>query len=501
MEKLPPRTGDDMTTHGQSISALRTALFSATALLACAPAFGSDWPEWRNSTRDGTSAEQISTDWVARPPRNLWIKYVGPGSAGATCYSSVSIVGNRAYTMGWENGNDTVLCLDAATGANIWKFSYPSSSTYSGARATPNVTAGVVYTVSAGGNVFALNAASGSQVWNKDLAVSPGIVAHRWGLSGSPVISGTMVILNAGTEGIALDKTTGAIVWQTGNLAAGFSTPVPFTDNGTNGMMMFTATGVTAMSLAGAPMWRIAWPTNDNQNISDLIVSGDKFFICSGYWVGGGVYQLNGGTPARLWFNRNLSNYWITCVLKDGYLYGDQWNGSNDCLNCVEFATGALKWSKTWDRSFVQFVAGGKMLVISANGVMTMVELTPTAYTALASANVIGSTVNQDSFDAPPSFANGKLYIHSKQGAVNCVDISPPPSSIVYGDANGDGGFSLADINQMVDWLLVRSAPPASGSAKFTACDVNGDGTLSLADLNLFVDRLLGRINKFPVEP
>jgi uncharacterized protein (TIGR03790 family) len=70
----------------------------------------------------------------------------------------------------------------------------------------------------------------------------------------------------------------------------------------------------------------------------------------------------------------------------------------------------------------------------------------------------------------------------------------------VYGDANGDGGFSLADVNQMVDWLLIRATPPASGSAKFVACDVNGDGSLSLADLNLFVDRLLGRVTKFPVE-
>jgi hypothetical protein len=74
-------------------------------------------------------------------------------------------------------------------------------------------------------------------------------------------------------------------------------------------------------------------------------------------------------------------------------------------------------------------------------------------------------------------------------------------ANIVYGDATGDGGFSLADINQMVDWLLGRSAPPASGSAKFTACDVNGDGKIDLADLNLFVDKLLGRITKFPVEP
>jgi hypothetical protein len=71
----------------------------------------------------------------------------------------------------------------------------------------------------------------------------------------------------------------------------------------------------------------------------------------------------------------------------------------------------------------------------------------------------------------------------------------------VYGDANNDGAFGMADINQMVDWLLSRTPPPASGTARFIVSDVNGDSQLTMADLNLYVDRLLGRITKFPVEP
>jgi hypothetical protein len=74
-------------------------------------------------------------------------------------------------------------------------------------------------------------------------------------------------------------------------------------------------------------------------------------------------------------------------------------------------------------------------------------------------------------------------------------------ASPVYGDGNGDGIFALADLNLMVDWLLVRTAAPATDTPVFTRCDVNGSGDLSLADLNLYVDRLLRRITKFPVEP
>jgi hypothetical protein len=59
----------------------------------------------------------------------------------------------------------------------------------------------------------------------------------------------------------------------------------------------------------------------------------------------------------------------------------------------------------------------------------------------------------------------------------------------------------MADINVLVDWILVRSTPPASGTQRFTASDVNGDGKVDMVDLNLMVDRLLGRIPKFPVQP
>jgi hypothetical protein len=72
---------------------------------------------------------------------------------------------------------------------------------------------------------------------------------------------------------------------------------------------------------------------------------------------------------------------------------------------------------------------------------------------------------------------------------------------IVYGDATGDMKFDLADINKLVDWLLLRETPPAVGSAARTRADVNGDGSLDLIDINIYVDRLLLRITKFPIEP
>ncbi len=73
--------------------------------------------------------------------------------------------------------------------------------------------------------------------------------------------------------------------------------------------------------------------------------------------------------------------------------------------------------------------------------------------------------------------------------------------SVVIGDSNGDGTFSTADLNVLVDWVLGRVAMPPRGTNEFVKTDVNGDGALNNTDINLFVDRLLERISRFPIEP
>jgi outer membrane protein assembly factor BamB len=476
--------------------------FAAIALLlASAPAFGADWPEWRNANRNAASDEKISSDWTAKPPKRLWSKALG-GALGYECYSSVSVVNDKAYTLAYDpySKADVVFCLNAATGAEIWKFSY--SSPVTGTRATPNVNNGVVYSVSATGNVVALDAATGVKLWSRDLGLTLNVDAHHLGVCGSPVVDGNNLIINATTEGVAINKTTGAVIWRNAAGLNGIGTPVPFiAGDGTHGQMLFTATALTAVNPAtGTRLWSTPWgPSFDQRNISDPIVVGDKVFISSLFGMGCAVYQFTGSSVTQVWTNQNMSNYWTTSVLKSGCLYGQSDQGQ--MLQCVDYATGALKWSQALDHGFTHIMVDGKLLLVMGNGDLRLADVSPTAYTQIGSVAGAFPLGQWDELDSPPSFSNGRIFVRSAQGTVTCLDISPPPSAVVYGDANSDGGFSLADINQMVDWLLSRTAPPAPGSARFTACDVNGDGVLSLADLNLYVDKMLGRITKFPIEP
>src|SRR5215216_2616463 len=119
---------------------------------------GADWPSFRGPGHDGKSTEAIT--WPRSGPKQLWKINVGIG------HSAVSVVGDRAYTMGNTNDIDTVFSIDVATGRIVWTHSYPCNEkvgikNYDGPFATPTVANGVVYTLSRKGDVFALNARDG----------------------------------------------------------------------------------------------------------------------------------------------------------------------------------------------------------------------------------------------------------------------------------------------------------------------------------------------------
>src|SRR5512137_1908610 len=85
---------------------------------------GFDWPQWRGPDGNGQSRE---TEWdpasIANP-RVLWKADVDVG------YSNVVIQDDRLYTLGMEarayKDEVNVVCLDAATGKQIWRRPFAS---------------------------------------------------------------------------------------------------------------------------------------------------------------------------------------------------------------------------------------------------------------------------------------------------------------------------------------------------------------------------------------
>ena len=79
---------------------------------------GADWPRWRGPAGDGTTPEPTGWRKGARLPKTpAWTFNAGEG-----CSSPV-VAGGRIYATGWREHRDTLYCLDAATGREIWRQS------------------------------------------------------------------------------------------------------------------------------------------------------------------------------------------------------------------------------------------------------------------------------------------------------------------------------------------------------------------------------------------
>jgi outer membrane protein assembly factor BamB len=408
---------------------MTTAKYSAAVVLMTVLAFGSstrmmgaDWPSFRGPTHDGKSAEALA--WPKEGPKQLWKINVGIG------HSAVSVVGDRAYTMGNTNDTDTVFSIDVATGKVVWTHSYPCAEKvgikdYDGPFATPTVANGVVYTLSRKGDVFALNAKDGKVIWARNIVKEDDVRPPGFGgLAGSPLILGDKVILNGSPGGMALDVKTGKTLWKSGMGPGGHATAVPMQIGGKTHLAIHSP---RALTIVDAATGKEVWTTERRQpigvNAPDPVVDGTKVFVTAGRAFGGALFDVTGATTP-LWEQVGLSSHWHTSVLMNGFLFGPDGNNSEGAgksptsLRCVDWKTGEIKWTEP-KLAFNGLIAvGGKLLVLTEIGDLVLVEASPAGYKELGSARVIEGRA----FTAP-AFANGKVFVRNTKGDVVSLDL------------------------------------------------------------------------------
>lgn len=396
-----------------------TASLTSTAL-AADKATGQDWPQWRGPQRNGLSTEtDWSTRWPAEGPRQLWKINVGKG------YSAVSVVGNRLYTAGAAGNTETIYCLDADSGTEIWKHAYPckGQKNYPGTRATPTVADGKVYTFSPQGQLHCLDAAGGKVIWVKDLVqeLEYKESVPNWGLASSPLIEGKLVIINVGLAGVAVDKEKGHVVWKTALGKCGYASPVAYTQGGTRCLAMFSSKTLVGVNAAdGTRLWSIPWATEYDVNAADPLVVGDQVFACSGYKKRSALLKMDGHEPSIVWDNKQLGSMFSTPVLIDGHLYGCNGNASNagDPIQCVEWSSGTVKWSQKGYGMSSMIAAGGKLIIMGERGELGVAEASPEGFKELARAKVLDGVCW-----TMPVLSHGRIYCRNSNGDLDCLDV------------------------------------------------------------------------------
>jgi outer membrane protein assembly factor BamB len=387
-----------------------------------------DWPRWRGPELNGISKETgWTTSWPQGGPKQLWKASVGIG------FSSMVVANGRVFTMGNTGDQDTVYAFDAEKGTPIWKHTYPcvlDPRFYEGGTSsTPTVDGDRVFTISKRGDLFCFEAATGKIIWQKNLIKELGLAVPSndqdpwWGFAGSPLVRGDLLVLNAGSDGTALDKKTGRVVWTNGKGYGGYSTAVPFKQAGKDLLALAVAQSIVAVEeKTGKEAWRFPWKTEYDVNAADPIISGDKIFISSGYRHGCALLKMSGEKVERVYENKNMHNHFNPSVLINGFLYGiDGDVGRGGGLRCIEFATGAVKWTEKSTGTGALMAAGDKLIVQGERGELIIAQATPDAFKAIARAQVLGGKCW-----TTPVLANGRIYCRNSRGDLVCVDVRAP---------------------------------------------------------------------------
>jgi outer membrane protein assembly factor BamB len=409
--------------------ALAEALAASTLVEEPAADDGGEWPQWLGPRRDGASTETgLLTAWPADGPKVLWRRRCGDG------YSAVAVVGGRLYTMEQAGNDEAVICLDAATGDEVWRHAYPCKFENDqgwGPRSTPTVEGGRVYAVGATGIFHCLDAATGEQKWRHDLLGSPRSNL-RWGASFSPLVEGDLVITNPGASGgsvVAFDKEDGRLVWKALDDPAGYSSPIAVTAAGVRQVVVFTGKALVGLAPAdGAVCWRYPWETDHGVNAATPLhfrarvgdATDDYLFISSGYGKGCAVIKVRPGLTgspevATVYAGEQMCNHFASCVRHKDHLYGFH----EGLLACMDLRTGKVAWTQQGFAKGSLLVADGHLIVLGEKGQLALVEATPEGYREKASFDV-----TRRRCWTVPVLAGGRLYVRHQKEIV-CLDLRP----------------------------------------------------------------------------
>jgi outer membrane protein assembly factor BamB len=411
------------------LSIVLTTIVVMLAVTSVAGAAGRgepSWPRWRGPNGDGVSTE---TDWdpeaLDGEPKVLWTENVGMG------YADVVFSGDRLFTVGLA-ADSSLLCLDAETGQELWACPF---STLAECQATPCTDGRHVYALNKSGELLCVSVKKGELLWRRDISKDFAAEIPTYGYAQSPVLAGDYLILNVNTSGIALNKETGELVWasspHTAKLREGYyASPVVYEREDSWCILLFSGTGLFSVYVqTGHTLWFhewIAWLTDNDSNqanIADPIIFEDEVFIGSYNGLGASaLLDVSVGEPAIIWQNENLRNDISSSVLVDGYLYGIDGNtGDPNGLRCLEWRSGEVMWEKKV-RTATITAAGDKLIVLEENGVLHILEATPSAYTEISSCKMpVEPGIHR--WWSPPVLYRGRLYCRDWAGELVCLDM------------------------------------------------------------------------------
>lgn len=370
-----------------------------------------DWPQYHGPFHDKSSAIKLeNAEWISQTAT-----WTTPTPLG---FSSFSCDSRSIYTIIAEEDEDGLLrevclALDPKTGNTLWK-SFLGLASYGhaggnagttensggdGPRSTPSVKNEIVFVYDSNMVLHALSSSSGKPLWKADLIRQFMGENIMWKNASSPLLVGELVIVCGGGKDqsfVGFEQKDGKVRWKSGNETPTHATPVLATIHGKQQVIFLCRSGLVSIDpLNGKEVWKQSFPFKVSSAASPVI-AGDLVFCSAGYGVGSGLFRINKkGTLFRseeVWRKRNeLMNHWSTPLHHNGFLYGifgfKEYGKAP--LQCVELATGEIRWSKQGFGPGNIIRSGDLLFVLSDDGQVVCVTAKPDSYHELVRKKIL----------------------------------------------------------------------------------------------------------------
>ena len=331
--------------------------------------------------------------------------------------------------MGADDTNEYAVAINAITGEERWRhvldLVYKDGMGGNGPRSTPTVLDDLVVVFGANGKLAALDKDTGEPRWTRDVATEEGGRAPQWGYSASPLVHDGRVFVDiAGGKDkglLAVDLSDGVTAWTSGDVKAGYSSPVAVEVDGTTQVVFLTGkTVVAAAPSDGRVLWERPWKAAWDVNAAaPLFVGPNHLLLSSSSPVGAGLLELSttdGVTQTKeLWTSKAMKNKMSTSVVVGDVIYG--FNESR--LAAVSLHDGEAIWNTIGLGRGSLLLADDHLVVLSEDGRLGLAQATPEAYTEVREPMQV---MNSCPCWTAPSLANGVLYLRD-QAEIVALDL------------------------------------------------------------------------------
>jgi outer membrane protein assembly factor BamB len=307
-------------------------------------------------------------------------------------YTTPVVVGDKCVLFHAIDDKETVECVQAETGKQLWVWDYPISykdryGFANGPRSSASVGQGVVVTLGVSSWLHGLDLATGKLLWKHDLSTEYHVPQDFFGHGSDALIVDGLAIVNVGgkakvagpelskkeraevlaSKGLcvgAFDLKTGELKWRLDDeWGASYACPVLAEIHGQKKVLVYAGGesdpptgGLLCLDpVTGKLDDRFSWRPDDYicaTGSSPTVIPGkNRVFITTSYpknrVIGGVMLELSSDFRfSEVWRSTRIGCHWFTPVHHEGYLYAVDGEREDQArLVCVDAGTGEEKWS------------------------------------------------------------------------------------------------------------------------------------------------------------